>query len=61
MVWLAILCPPLALILLAARAGKKKDRPRHEGGDVLGWRIALVWVPLAALAGWLAVQYGGWV
>ncbi len=57
-VWLAILCPPLALLLLAMRAGKK-DLPRHEGGDLVFWRAALIWLPAGALVVWLAAQLSG--
>ena len=55
MVWLAILFPPLALLLLAMRAGKK-DRPRHEGRDLVLWRVSLIWLPAGALVVWLAAQ-----
>lgn len=46
--WVAILCPPLALLLLAMRS-RKKERPRHEGGDLVFWRVALIWLPAGAL------------
>lgn len=63
MVWLAILCPPVALLMLALRADrerKQESAPVHAGADMPFWRFLLWWLPVFTLLGWSVGHFVGW-